>query len=172
MTLTSITAIEAAFAPETAATFLILAEFSHDDLAQTIRVANNRKDVTSNGNAYTGVPFSIRLITDDERPPRGEIEVQNVGGPDKSADEDPDAAPVTPRVSEIVMPLRGPIAARFLIVLASSPDVIEEEFNDLVLRDVSADSISVRAAIVSRFYDREPATKYRIRQEVTPGAYV
>ena len=108
MTLTSITAIEAAFAPETAATFLILAEFSHDDLAQTIRVANNRQDVTSNGNVYTGVPFSIRLITDDERPPRGEIEVQNVGGPDKGADEDPDAAPVTPRVSEIVMPLRRP----------------------------------------------------------------
>lgn len=172
MPLQTAVAIEAAFAPSTDQVYMVLATISHEQLSEPLYIANNRINVQSRGQTFIGFPFAVRLVTDDELPPRGEIEVQNVGGATTGSGEDPDQPPVQPRISQIILPLRGPVFVKFEIVLLFSPDIVEKTYDELVLRDIEADGISVRASITGRFQDREPATKYRIKQETFPGVYV
>jgi hypothetical protein len=172
MRLTSATALAAAYQHASGETIVVLAEFSHQDLRETIYVANNTRPIVSGGVTYHGIPFSFEIVTDSEQPPRGEIAVQNVAGWSKAAGDNPDAAPVVPTISEMVLALGSPVNVDIKFVLASSPDTIEEEINGLQVRDLRADTIQVRGTLTSKQYDREPATKMRVRQEAFPGAYV
>lgn len=50
----------------------------HDDLAEPIRVASDGAGYVFQGVTWTGFPFRMQLVSDDEGAPKCQIEVQNV----------------------------------------------------------------------------------------------
>jgi hypothetical protein len=57
---------------------LMFLTFSHDSWATDVYLVNDVVNYTYGGNLYIGFPFQLTLLTDDERPPRGQFTVQNV----------------------------------------------------------------------------------------------
>lgn len=59
---------------------LILAEISHADLAEPVRVINDTQDLTSNGNLFIACPFRFSMPDDFEgQIPKARIAVDNIG---------------------------------------------------------------------------------------------
>lgn len=58
--------LRALFAQETDAAFLVLLTIDHDDLAEPVRVVNNKANITSRGNTYVGLPFLVDLPGSEE----------------------------------------------------------------------------------------------------------
>jgi Domain of unknown function (DUF1833) len=65
---------ESSFADEVNLIFLRIV---HPSIT-TIRVVNDTKDYILAGNTYTGFPFDIEILTDDETPPTARLAIQNV----------------------------------------------------------------------------------------------
>lgn len=57
---------------------LIFVSISHPLLIEPVRVVSDTKDYFWDGYLWTGFPFDIQLLTDDDQPPRAVIEIQNV----------------------------------------------------------------------------------------------
>ena len=57
---------------------LIFLTFSHSSLADPIRVVSDTKDYSYDGFTWTGFPFKISILTDDDQPPLTKLEIQNV----------------------------------------------------------------------------------------------
>lgn len=93
--------LEASFSPEADLLFLTI---THALLAEPIRVVNDTKDFIYGGNTFIGFPFDIRIMSDDESPPKAEIAIQNVDS----------------RIGETIRGLRTP--ARMKLQLLSSVD--------------------------------------------------
>lgn len=51
---------------------------THDLLVDPIRVVWDTVDFTYGGNTFTGFPFDIELLTDDDQPPKAQLVIQNV----------------------------------------------------------------------------------------------
>lgn len=68
-------AIEREASPDALLAFLTI---THPALAYPIRVVSDVVDYVWSGLTYTGLPFEISAVTDDESAPSSEIRVQNV----------------------------------------------------------------------------------------------
>ena len=128
----SATLIEAVLSQETKEVYLLLITISSDELSYDLRFANNYEDVSSGGETYLGYPFEISLPDDEEkRLPSVQIVIDNVA-------------------REIIDEIRTLTAAPTLemsVVLAGSPDTVEDGPYSLTLRDVSWDKISIRGRL-------------------------
>lgn len=50
----------------------------HKSLTEPVRIVSNSENMIVAGNEYIGFEFSITILTDNDRPPRAQLEVQNV----------------------------------------------------------------------------------------------
>jgi len=66
---------EAQFSNEADLCFLTI---SHGTLAVPIRVVWDTKDFVYGGNTFTGFPFDITILSDDESPPKAQLAIQNI----------------------------------------------------------------------------------------------
>ena len=66
---------EASFSDEVDLCFLTI---SHPTLADPIRVVWDTKDFVYGGNTFTGFPFDLQIMSDDENPPKAQLTIQNV----------------------------------------------------------------------------------------------
>ena len=114
-------AVAAVLAQETSEVFLTLAEITHESLDAPLRFVGNTENVLHDGNTYYAVAFKFTPPTssgEDDTPAR--LAIDNV---DRS-------------VAEQVDPISTPLKISFKIVLASSPDTVEWESGELILRNV------------------------------------
>lgn len=127
-------AVREALAEHSTDAFLMLVEFTYPATGETFRVALNTEDVTSGGHAYTATYFEVTLPETSDRAPQGcQITVDNVDL----------------RMIDLLRSIVTPLSVTIRVVLASSPDVIEMELADLVLREVTWNAQTITGTLVS-----------------------
>lgn len=57
---------------------LVFLTISHPTLAEAIRVVSDTVDYVYDGETWTGFPFDLQLLSDDDQPPQAKLEIQNV----------------------------------------------------------------------------------------------
>lgn len=57
---------------------LMFVTFSHELWLDSVRLVNDVVDYTYNGAKFIGYPFKLQILSDDERPPKGQFVIQNV----------------------------------------------------------------------------------------------
>lgn len=158
---------EANYADEVDLCFITI---SHPLLIDPIRCVWDSKDFVYGGNTYTGFPFDITLLSDDEQPPKATLTIQNVD----------------PRIGDTIRQLST--APRLKIELLSSKDFnltadprtansspepeVVYSADRLFLTNVKIDVISVSAEIVGWDYLQRVWPGVRARQDIFPGLFI
>lgn len=146
---------------------LLFVTLSHDLLSDPIRVVSDTKDYIRDGFTWTGFPFDIALLTDDDQPPRATLEIQNVDL----------------RIGNTIRPLTS--APRLKIELLHSDDFdltqtprtqvrppsVEYVANHLYLANVKIDAITVRGEIVGWDFTQKTWPGVRATQDILPGLF-
>ncbi len=148
------TAVRALLGLEPNEVVVILLTIEHPAI-QPIRVTNDNVDLVSNGNTFLAYPFNITLPSDTEDVGVAELQIANV---DRS-------------IIEAVEAMTDPANCTVQVVLASTPDNIEYEWSNLVIRNVTADDVSVTAIIGAAPIDAMPYPPMRVTQRDFPGLY-
>jgi hypothetical protein len=121
--------IQAALAENTAEVFLMLLTFNHETFAEPIRLVNNLEDITSRGNVYMAFPFSLALPVDDgDSLPTVEISCENAS-------------------LELIDELRSlvsPMSVTLELILASTPDYIEQSIADMRVSGIEYDAQNLK----------------------------
>jgi Domain of unknown function (DUF1833) len=157
-------AAEASFSDEVDLVFLTI---SHGDLATPIRVNWDTKDYIYGGYTFTGFPFEITLLTDEDSPPKAQLSIQNVDS----------------RIGETVRGLTS--APRLKIELLSSTDfdltvdprteigsaTVVYVADRLWLANVKVDVMIVQGDIVGWDYVQRTWPGPRATQAIFPGLF-
>lgn len=146
----------ALFAQETEEVFLVLLKIEHDDLAATLRFANNYTDIISNADTYLGCPFQITFPDEQsETLPRMKLVVDNVA-------QD---------IVEAVRSISSPARVTVLVVLAATPDTVELTFSGFTLRGVMYDEITVEGTLLLEDVMNEVYPEGTFTPATTPGLF-
>lgn len=142
---------------------------SHDSLADPIRVVWDSVDYIYNGYTWTGFPFDITPLSDDDRPPRCQLVIQNVD----------------PRIGDTIMGLTTAprlkieflestdfniIASPRLAVSSPTPTVMYSA-DRLYLTNVQIDALAVTGDIQGWDYGQRVWPGRRARQDFFPGLF-
>lgn len=150
MTLVSAPAVAGAFAPETAEVYLTLLELKHPTWGVDHRFVNDLVDVVSGGDTFTSFAFDARLPSETDKEPEARLKVANV----------------TQEIGELALALRSRPTVKLQVVLASSPDTVEFEFDGFELHDIKGNELFVEGVLTQRQYSREIAGP-----RMTPGGF-
>lgn len=156
--------LEAQLSPEADLLFLTI---SHPLLSDPIRVVNDTKDFSRGGFTWTGFPFDIQIMTDDESPPKAEISIQNIDS----------------RIGETIRGLRTP--PRMKLELCSSLDfdinanprteigaaTVVYSFDRAFLVNTKVDFLTVSAEISGWDYQQRVWPGVRATQTKFPGLF-
>ncbi len=114
---------------------------------------NEFASITSGGKIFTTFPFSVSLLTDDERQPEARISIQN-------ADD---------RIGSTILELSNESLSVILqVVLREDPDTIEYEVVNLELVDVEITAVSITGKLLIRGLATEPCPGRRLSNLVSP----
>lgn len=131
MTLSS-AAIQSAQDLTTSEVWLLLLEIDHDDLATPFYLVNNTESIVHETNTYIAYPFSIVLSTDDgERLPKVQLTIDNV---DRT-------------LVNTIRSISDSPTVIVKLVLADTPDYVELEITDLILREVEYDAYTITGTL-------------------------
>ena len=150
---------------ETDQVFIVLLEFTSDEISQNINVASdplqvlpiaNVYGVVSNGVEYQFSEFDIRLPKDDKTGAiSAKIIIQNV-----------DQAMID-EVRSITKPLNMTVK----IVLSRDPDYIEREYTGFVLTNIQYDAFTIEGDLSMDFWELEPFPSIRFTPSGFPGLH-
>jgi hypothetical protein len=127
-------AIEALMAQVTDEAFLILLSFEYVPTGEIFRCVLNTENVTSGGHVYEATYFEFTLPETGSGAPQGcEVSVDNVDQ----------------RMIGLLRSITEPLKVKIQLVLASSPNTIEMELSDLLMREVTWDALKIRGKLVS-----------------------
>lgn len=127
------TFIQASNAVETGEVFLSLLEFTHPDLPDALYFVDNTVAIVSNGITYNPYPFRITLPEDNEGVlPSVDLTIDNV---DQT-------------LIEAIRGFNNPPIVTLKIILASNPDTIEIQLDNLKLRNVKFDVFTISGKMV------------------------
>lgn len=138
------------------AALLAFATLSHPQLSEPIRVVNNTVDVVFEDFNFVGFPFELKLLTDSETVPKGNISFQNVDR----------------RIGNTILALKDRIKLRIQVAFA---DDLEDPWLDYNFMEISnvhlgLATISGDITVGQEFLqDLYPAT--RTQQLAFPGVY-
>ena len=133
---------------------LILLEIDHDDLAQPIRVVNNKVSITSNGDEYTGFPFDVFLPdSSEDAPPRAKLRINNVSR----------------EIAQAIRSISTAPTVTIKVIRQTTPDIIEAEFTGMKLRRVPFDALSVDGTLEFEDLSYEPFPAYTFNPANYPG---
>ena len=128
-------------ASDTAEAFLILLTISHADLPEPLRVSSDAVDTTSRGMVFTAFPFNLTLPDDvDNQSPEARLTIDNID-------------------RQMVLAVRSLTSAPTIvieIVRANAPDVIEAQFQDFRLTNVTYDSQVIQGNLSIEDFTMEP----------------
>lgn len=97
-----------------------------------IRIVNNLEDVTSNGNVFTAFPVRIELSADDGKTLQTvKMTIDNV----------------TLEMIEWLRSVTSPIPVTIQTIFSGSPDIIEQQISDLIIRSIKYNSMTIEATL-------------------------
>lgn len=154
---------------------LVFIEFTHAELTTSIRVVN---DIATSGGApvqyqfdgknFTAFPFSVRLLSDDDGPPRGRLEIQNI---DQS-------------IGEALREITTPVQLQIWVFVTDEFDLTVNPrlakyatltpiwtATSLTLREVEADAMWLSGTIQSLDDTGEPYPGLLTSEALFPGLY-
>lgn len=140
-------ALSAVMAQHTEEAFIVLLTLTHEPTNEVFRAALNTENVVSNGQVFVATYFDVSLPELANKSPQGtQISIDNVDL----------------RLIGLLRSITKPLQAMLQIVLASTPDVVEMEFTDLVLRETDWDVSLVTGTLVSEDFLNQafPAHQY------------
>lgn len=152
---------------ESGEALLMFLTISHASLATPIRVVSDGVDYTWQSVNWTGFPFRVGLLTDDETAPRCQIEVQNVDR----------------QIGDALKGLTSPAALRLDLLAASEFDETATprtprgtppllwSANHLRLVNVSVGALTVTGDVVSWDYTQDTWPARRATQDRFPGLF-
>lgn len=146
----STAALRALLGFESGAGIILLATITAG--STVLRLARNNQDVVSRGLTFIAYPFDLALATDGEESPRMTLRIANVDR----------------RITDALLRLVVPPSFKIEAVLTSSPNTVERAFDNFVLRNFTADAISVEAELAQERLSTEPWPRYRAIPSITP----
>lgn len=131
-----------------------------------VHVCSDLVNYVYQGDTYFGWAFNIKLVSDDENPPKGQISIQNV-----------DSA-----IAEFILAIQSKLRLNIKIFAKSeftddNPRVaigtptIQYEAPDLFLSNITVDTVQVSADITSFDLASEPFPHHRATIDKTPGVF-
>jgi hypothetical protein len=112
--------------------FLTLLTLDHNSLPEPIRLVNDTRNFVSRGNTYLALPFSLALPPDDGESAREiNLELDNV-----SLD-----------LISLVRNITDIIDVKIEMVLASIPDEVQYEVEELKIRSITYDASKITATL-------------------------
>jgi Domain of unknown function (DUF1833) len=135
---------------------LLLMTFTHPNLAEPIRVANDTVDQTINGLVYFGWPLEFQFPSASEIGSKGTLTIQNVDR----------------RIGDTIRDLKGKIAFSFFIVYKSEPSNIVVSQDGYYLANAEVRASYVRAEIVGRGNVAVGWPSGRATPARTPGLHI
>lgn len=136
---------------------LLLLELRAPSFVEVLRVVNDTRDWTSQGNTYVGFPFGFKLPDDvSGQAPRAQLVLDNVG---RSITEDLERL----QPGELV-------TARLMITDRADPNVIEASY-DLPMTQVVVNSQVATAQLGVDFLTRQQAVTLRTNPFTLPGIF-
>lgn len=125
-------ALQSLFSQDTAEVWLVLLDIDHSTLPTPIRVVNDTKNITSNGNVYTAFPFDISIPADiGERLANVKLTISNV----------------TRTLIQTLRTIEDSPTVDMNLVLASDPDNIQAGPFEMRLHDVTYDTLSITGTL-------------------------
>lgn len=146
---------------------LVFLTLSHDDLVEPLRFVWDVVDYILNGRVYIGFPFEITLLSDQEEAPRGQLVVQNIDR----------------KVGAVVQSLSNPVGVAIEIYSASDFDLTVRprvaigtpqrayRADNLYLRNVSGDAMTVSGELTSWDYISQPWPSRYAVESLLPGLF-
>lgn len=156
----------AVFAPSTGESWCALVTISHDDLDEPIRITDNPVSdfgggvwgVTSNGEDFLFIPFELlRPTQDKERLPAARLSIDNVTREILAAIQDTSIA--------------SPPDVLVQMVMASAPDVIQQELEGLKIRSIRATAATVECDLTFERLDLEEFPGGTYNEADFPGLF-
>ena len=139
MSLTSVFAIEAVLGRETDQVLTALLELEHTTFKSNLLIANNTQQVKSNGRIYLPFPFGLTRPSQTDDVPEARLVMANV-------DQE-----VGQRLEAVV----SPIDVTITIVLAETPNVVEDTFPGFELANVKWNALRAEGVFTQRQFSRE-----------------
>lgn len=135
--------------------FLTLVTLTHDSF-DTIYLVNNTVDIVSRGHTYRAFPMTVRLPVDDGETARDfQIEFDNVS-------------------LELIEEIRGvttQIGVKIEMILASMPNVVQMEQDDLLITSLSYSALRITASIILDSFLNVAMTSEQYNPDNFPGLF-
>lgn len=149
--------LDVIYAQTTDAALLNLLTIDHDDLSVPVRVTDNRANVTSRGDVYTALGFTIALPAETEGElPQVRLTIDNVS---------------QALVTEI-RTLGSPLTVTVEVVVASDPDTVEVGPYQFTLRAVDYDQFVIEGTLgFEEDFLTEPFPARRFTPTDFPGLF-
>lgn len=142
------------FAQESADPFLTLITLNGPNFVY--RLANNTKDIISNGQTFFAFPMKVRMPSDDGEAVRDfQIEFDNA----------------SLLLIAALRTVTDPIECQIDMVLASMPDVVQITVTDLLIRSIAYDDKKITARIVLDNFLTVGVTSERYTPIAYPGMF-
>lgn len=136
--------------------FLTLITLTHDSLVTPIRLVNNSENIISRGETFQAFPVRIRLPVDDGESIREvKMEFDNV----------------SLQLMDLVRTATSNIRVKIEMVLASIPDAVQIDLDELALGNISYNSQRISASLLMDGLLNTELTSERYTPSVYPGLF-
>jgi hypothetical protein len=139
---------------------VVLIEFDHPDTPGSppwpFRVCDHTIDVVSNGNTFIAGPIGVQLPDQDSQAETS-VKLTVLGPPQVFIEE--------------LRKINNPPTFKVQIVLLSEPDTVLEEYDQIILRNVEADRISIVFELRYEQLSEEPYPGDRFNVPLFPGLF-
>lgn len=155
---TSLTFRQAVYAQETAQAFVVLLEITHSDLAPPIRVCSGGQNIASGpgGNPFVFYPFELNLPDETtESVPAATITIDNVDR----------------QIIASLRTLASPPTVRIMVVLSSTPSVVEADFPVFKFIEITYDALTITGTISIEDFLLEPFPGDSFVPSLFPGLF-
>ena len=154
-TVSSITR-EAIYSAETGDAFLILLTIDHANLTAPIRVTSDAVETVSRGTSFISFPFELTLPDDQENSsPRAKMVIDNIDR----------------QIVEAIRSINSAASVLIEIVRAADLDVVEAQFIDFKLTNVSYDAQRVEGDLTIEDFTAEPFPSASFSPSLFPALF-
>lgn len=159
-------AAESRFSDDVDLCFLTI---SHGLLLEPVRVVWDAVDFVYGGQTFTGFPFDITILTDDENPPKAQLSIQNV---DQVIGDTIRGLNSPPRVKlELLSSSDFDLTATPRVPNGSPAPSVVYAADKLFLVNVKVDVLFVTGDLVGWDYLQRVWPGVRARQDIFPGLF-
>lgn len=136
---------------------LALLKIDHASLSAPVRIVNDTRNITTLGDTYLALPFTVGLPSDRSgEMPRARLQIDNVG---RELTEELEG-----------LPPGAALMATIIVVHRSTPGVVDYQFT-APLSGVRVDMATVTAVMGPDDLMRRPATLLRFDPATAPGIF-